>query len=43
MPPANTSLFEYIYCMQNMILMSEKMTSQKKFGEIKLVPYQTPW
>jgi hypothetical protein len=22
--------------------MSKKMTSQKKFGEIKLVPYQTP-
>ncbi len=26
-----------------MVLTSEKMTSQKKLGEIKLVPYQTPW
>jgi hypothetical protein len=25
-----------------MILMSKKMTSQKKLGEIKSVPYQTP-
>ncbi len=26
-----------------MILMSEKMTSQNKLYEIKLVPYQTPF
>jgi hypothetical protein len=28
--------------MHYMILMSEKMTSQKKLGEIKLVPYNKP-
>ncbi len=28
--------------MHYMILMSEKMTSQKKFGEIKSVPYNKP-
>ncbi len=28
--------------MHYMILMSEKMMSQKKFGEIKLVPYSKP-
>ncbi len=34
---------KYIYCMHYMILMSKKMTSQKKLGEIELVPYQTPF
>ncbi len=28
--------------MHYMILMSKKMTSQKKFGEIKSVPYNKP-
>ncbi len=28
--------------MHYMILMSKKMTSQKKLGEIKLVPYSKP-
>jgi hypothetical protein len=28
--------------MHYMILMSKKMTSQKKLGEIKLVPYNKP-
>ncbi len=28
--------------MHYMILMSEKMASQKKLGEIKLVPYNKP-
>jgi hypothetical protein len=34
--------FKYIYCMHCMILMSKKMMSQKKLGEIKLVPYNKP-
>jgi hypothetical protein len=34
--------FKYIYCLHYMILMSEKMTSQKKLGEIKSVPYNKP-
>ncbi len=34
---------QYIYCLYYMILMSEKMLSQNKLYEIKLVPYQTPF
>ncbi len=37
-----THFFKIYYCMHYMILMSEKMTSQKKLGEIKSVPYNKP-
>ncbi len=44
LPPCHlTALyFFYLYCMHYMILMSKKMTSQKKLGEIKSVPYNKP-
>ncbi len=40
-PPCDLAalvFFKYIYCMHCMILMSKKMMSQKKLGEIKSVP-----
>ncbi len=38
LPLCCTIFFKYLYCMHYMILMSERMTSQKKLGEIKSVP-----